>query len=390
MAVATFVRVLVIGAPQAYPVVEDALSALKCMDVTRVDRGEMHFEVEGWLPEAWIDDLREILDRGARGLVDVARVEGARAEVAAPVALSNPRVARPFEYLVELFSLPGQRSFDPTLATFLGLPLFLGLVVGDAGYGLALAAAGLVVRRRYHTPFARMSSTLLLAGGAWSVLFGLLLFGDVLAFRVRVGPSWLAPVDRLHDANLVLALALVVGLAHVAIGLVIGFVYDRRRVGLRAAALRKLSWLVLEAGLVALGLGALGFALPGLREAGLALVAVAVVMVSFGGGIVDVVDVPRFVTNLVSYVRLGALAIVDAHFGHAVNEAALHGLFPLGGLGIALGVVALVAMHALLVGMAALVATLHALRLHYVEFYTKFYPLDEVGRARAFRPTGAS
>ena len=61
MTIRKLVKVLVVGTADAYRAAEDALTALKCMDVTEIVRGEHYFLAEGWLPQAWFEELRFIL-----------------------------------------------------------------------------------------------------------------------------------------------------------------------------------------------------------------------------------------------------------------------------------------------------------------------------------------
>lgn len=388
MAFARLVRVAIAGAASSYEAAEDAVSALKCMEVARVERGEAAFVIEGWIPEEWAAELAFIVESGTQGRATLVVDDAERAgDVDEPVELANRRYAKPFEMLVELFALPTREGFDPTLATSLALPLFFGLVVGDFGYGLALVVAGLWTRWRVRTPLGRLASTLLVAGGAWAALFGAFLFGDVFAFQPDVAPFAWRLLDKTLDVTAILALAVAVGLAHLALGLGIGFAYEKRRAGLRAAILRKASWLVLEAGLVLLALGFVGVLASPWRALGVALALVAVLLLALGGGIVEVIEVPGFVGNALSYLRLGALGLADGYFGASVNAAVLHGPMAEGLAARLLGVAILVAGHALMLALSALVATLHAVRLHYVEFYPKFYDMAGLGRARPFVPT---
>ena len=189
MTIRKLVKVLVVGTSDAYRAAEDALTALKCMDVTEVARGEHHFLAEGWLPQVWFEELRFILERGTGGRVTVVWDESVDPAVTvAPVSLENPRLVRPFETFVELFSLPGREGYDPTFLTFLILPIFFGFVIGDYGYGIVFVIAGWYVRRRFRTPVAELASTLTIAGGIWSIVFGLFVFAEFFAFRTDVGP----------------------------------------------------------------------------------------------------------------------------------------------------------------------------------------------------------
>jgi V/A-type H+-transporting ATPase subunit I len=381
------IKVLVVGASDAHRAAEDALTALKCMDVTNVERGAHHFLVEGWLPQLWFEELRFILEEGTGGRVTVLWDESVDPAVTlAPVSLENPRVARPFETFVELFSLPGREGYDPTFLTFLILPIFFGFVIGDYGYGIVFVLAGWYVRRRFRTPVAELASTLTIAGGIWSIVFGLLVYAEFFAFHTEVGPLSLHLIDRLEDVPQLLLLSIGFGLVHLTLGLVIGFQFERRRAGLRAAFLRKFSWIVLEVGFVLLGVGVLGFVAGPVWIPAVAIIAFAVTLISFGGGIVDVVEVPAFVGNIFSYLRLGILGIAESVLGLALNTIVTEGLLQQGILGWVVGAAVFIVGHGFVMALLLLTVSIHSLRLHYVEFYTKFYPLEEIGVPRPFEP----
>ncbi len=389
MTVRKLVKVLLAGTSPTYPVVEDALSALRCVDVTSVEKGQRHFLVEGWMPQAWFDDLRYILEEATHGRVALEVDETVEPAVTgSPVVLENPRWVRPFQPLVEMFSLPGQAGVDPTFFTFVTLPLFFGFVIGDFGYGIVFVIIGLLLPRYYRTPLAELASSFLLFGGLWSIVFGTVGFAEFFAFHAEWGPLQYHFLDRLEDVTQLLLVSLVIGLAHLNLGLALGFIYERRRVGLRLASMKKLSWYVLEAGLLLMVPSVLGLLVFPLWIPGLALVALAVALISFGGGMMDLVGVPAFVGNILSYLRLGILGVATSVLGVVINEIVLKDLLPLGPVGWAMGVVALVTGHAVAMALAIITVGIHSLRLHYVEFYTKFYRMEEVGAYRDFRPTG--
>jgi len=379
------IKVLVVGTADSYRAVEDALTALKCMDLTTVERGEHHFLAEGWLPQIWFEELRFILETGTEDRATLLWDETVEpAVISPPVSLENPRFVRPFEYVVEMFSLPGREGYDPTFLTFLILPIFVGFVIGDYGYGLVYIVAGLYVRRRFRTPFAELASTLTIMAGAWCIAFGTLVYAEFFAFHTEIGPLSLHLIDRLEDIPELLLLSIGIGLVHLTLGFVIGFVYERRRAGLRAAVLRKFSWIVLEGGFVLLGVGVLGFLTGPVWIPAFAIIAFATSLIFLGGGIVDVVEVPALAGNILSYLRLGLLGIVETVLGLALNTSVTGGLLQQGVLGWIVGGAIFVVGHGFVMAITLFTVSIHALRLHYVEFYSKFYPLEELGQSRPF------
>src|SRR5207247_1771400 len=100
------------------------------------------FVVDGWVPKKRFQELRWKLE--ARGTyVETAESHDAHEEAEPPVQLRNPKPAKPFEFLIHLYSTPSYRELDPTLFLFIAAPFFFGFMIGDAGYGAIFIAMGL-------------------------------------------------------------------------------------------------------------------------------------------------------------------------------------------------------------------------------------------------------
>ena len=107
----------------------------------RVYAAEHLFVIEGWLPAARLEDLDERVRRalGPEVVVSTLGAEDWRRETT-PVALHNPPLFRPFEVLTRMLPLPKYGTIDPTPFVAIFFPAFFGLMLGDVGYGLMLAA----------------------------------------------------------------------------------------------------------------------------------------------------------------------------------------------------------------------------------------------------------
>ncbi len=59
-----------------------------------------------------------------------------------PVKLKNPRIFRPFEYLVGMFGLPSGKDIDVTAFVAITYTVMFGIMFGDFGQGVVLGIAG--------------------------------------------------------------------------------------------------------------------------------------------------------------------------------------------------------------------------------------------------------
>src|SRR5690606_20980931 len=99
------------------------------------------------------------------------------------------------------------------------------------------------------------------------------------------------------------------------------------------------------------------------------IVGVVVLGSSLGwlGLIMGPIEFIGLIGNVLSYLRIAAIGLASVYLAKVANDVA-------GMAGsIIVGILIAVLVHALNVALAAFSPTIHSLRLHYVEFFRKFY-----------------
>jgi V/A-type H+-transporting ATPase subunit I len=118
----------------------------------------------------------------------------------------------------------------------------------------------------------------------------------------------------------------------------------------------------------------------GFMSFSLALVIVGIVLLSTSLGCLGIVMGPiEFITlvgNVLSYLRIAAIGLASVYLAKVANEeAGITG-------NIIVGVIIAFLIHALNLVLGMFSPTIHSLRLHYVEFFRKFYE----GGGRPYEP----
>lgn len=324
-----------------------------------------------WVPRDKVDGVEELVDEESRGCysMDVEEDPGD-----APTLLDNPPALKPFEVFTRLYSPPRYDQMDPTWVTAPTFVLFFGFMVGDAVYGLFITALALWLKRKY----ARYSrsvadlTAILTWGGLSTIVFGALTggyMGDFLAkyvLGVEQRQLPLVLIDPLYKSNAVLLLGVTVavGLLHVILGNLLGIMDKMNRKDWTGALTGNACWLLILAGV---GLAYYGVTLPGAGLFGLGFI-----LLFKGSGFMAVMDLPGILGRIVSYARLLALNLTTPGMGMAFNFlAALTFGIPVVGVFIAAAL--FIGAHLIILLMNSLGSFVHALRLHYVEFYGTFY-----------------
>ncbi|TLZ71435.1 MAG: V-type ATP synthase subunit I [Methanobacteriota archaeon] len=401
------------------------------------------FLVEGWVPQREFSRLREEIG-GVPG-VFVSELETIDEDESAepeepPVLLQNPRPAKPFEMLINMYGTPSYRELDPTFVFYLAFPTMFGIMVGDAGYGLVWMVYGLWLFRRWkHRPWDFWKNLLVafIWGGFWAFVFGTFVFAEafgipfhaphaanitraeafnwsdnILGVQIPIQPL----LEKLHQVSDFIVLSITVAYLHLGTGFLIGVVNEARHSKRHAAG--KVGWFLILTGLFTVvvdraarwpGFGQtlwngplgwfpkagitmanLGFTAQNpVPTASLYLLGIGVVVMLIAEGPLHIMEIFGLVANLVSYARLAGIGVAEEAVIFALNTIALNFfVFPWIDSGNVVGLVAglgiLFAANLLIFLLSTISGTIQALRLHYVEFFIKFYH----GTGALFRPFG--
>ncbi len=343
----------------------------------------------GWAPADRIEPLNARLAEVGAAVVELSTP----AWVEPPTLFRPAAVARPFVPLVSTYGTARYRDIDPTAFTALSFILMFGMMFGDVGHGLVLAALALWLRGRRHGRLAALRGfwPIVLAAGVAGACFGLA-YGEFFGPTKVVPRLWLDPLDRPVPLLLV---AVGTGAVLLSVSYLLGIV-NRWRAGGLAAAMFDQSGITGFS--VFVGAGVLfggyewhqraaeiaGVALAGagtlLLGAGLVAAAGSGATALLQAGIELFDALIRLVSNVVSFTRLAAFGLMHAALGAVVFEAT-RALW--GGVAGSLGaVVVFVVGNVVAFSLEALVTTVQALRLEYYELFSRVFS----GEGHAFSP----
>jgi len=324
------------------------------------------FVLFGWMPSAAVEGLRQVLTEHHGDAVVVEEREILEQDLeTVPVVLRNPGYLQPFELLVRILPLPRYTSIDPTPFVAIFFPLFFGMILGDIGYGFILllaAVSAILFAKRWRT--MRQAGEILLFSSIYTMVFGVLYgecFGELGTRFFGLRPF----IDRQTSLLPMVYFALAVGSAHVVVGLVLGVVSALRGRQTKEAVFRSLSILVV---ICVAGILASYFAPVAALLRGPLITAVIVIVpiLIFTRGFLAPFELLRDFGNIISYVRLMAVGLASVLLASIANRLA-------GAAGsVWIGIAVAVLLHAFNILLGVFAPTVHALRLHYVEFFSKF------------------
>lgn len=371
--------------------------------------------IEGWMPTAKINQTKS-------ALADICANEVIVKDWAsrnAPTRLQNPKgpVMSIFEKLTVGFGVPRSDEIDPTVLWLVTYPIFFGFMFGDVGNGLVVMLVSLIIymykRRGLTIPdnaygglggvfnMIIQGSALLILSGASAIAVGFLygtVFGNVEWFRLLTGlpgPLWFEPFDNIR---LMLRLSITIGVLHIISGLILDILNRFRAKDYRELISGPVVWLWFYG---AFGVTILQY---GLRfpnylfdakntvdiflRMGVPLIAMLILKFWTDGpmGLMHAFEnLLASLSHTISYVRILAMKLIDDVFLHLFLGVLV--FFGASGTiaGAALGWVLFAALTTVLILiLETAFVFMQSLRLHWVEWFLKFY----AGSGTAFKPYG--
>ena len=368
---------------------------------------EEAFVLDGWVPYDDVAKIEAGLTQATGGKVYVTVDEDEINYDEVPVEYNNPSFAKPAEVLMDLYARPKFKELDPTIILSIMFPLLFGVIVGDVGYGLIYLALALVLRKL----LVRMGEMgakafkIILGCGISTVVFGLLyseIFGLSLPWHSILFSRHL-PIggDHLPQVMDLLVISVAIGVIYLTVGWIFGMInharMDHKGAHRTKAICAKFGWLAMFWGmliilfsLIDIGtfIAGITIPLPNLTVIGLPLTIVGAVLFVLGAVFVarenplDLMEIPtNLLSHMLSFCRIAAVGLSSVAIAMVVNFLAMEFFIGpaiadfsvVGVLLIIVGVLVLIIGHALNVVLGVIGGALHPVRLHYVEFFTKFY-----------------
>jgi len=356
------------------------------------------FVLDGWVPSKSVSNLQQALQK-----LDVYYEVEDGMESEPPIKLDNPGPMKPFEMFTKLYSTPKHWEFEPTAIIFITYPLFFGLMVGDAGYGLAYVLfAQYLIGKFSHSEGLVSLCKILRAAGISTVFFGTFIYAEAFgksfyeigeligfhsflfaehygpAFDVPLidhhGEAWYLPIHKFspYGAQLMLLSSVVIGFFHVSLGLILGFINEMKHHDLKHALYAKMSFLLILWGGVMALVSVVGLLPDVVQTLGIVVMLTGLSLAVVGEGIVGILEFPTVFSNVISYARIGAIGLSDYGLAFTVNYISLKMLVPMGPVGIIAAIFILFIGHLTVFTLGIIGTGINSLRLQYVEFFTKF------------------
>ena len=343
---------------------------------------------EGWVTKKNLEKTLGIIENMTDGhsIVDVSDPDVEKDKI--PVHLDNPRFAKPYEMFVHMYSPPDYREFDPTILMAIIFPFFFGYCLTDAGYGIVDAILGLVIFMGLGRNSKLMSNIglILIACGAWAFILGLVTNGFIgdLFPRWILGaplPTTIGAIDAFVHPEIILLIALLIGVIHINMGLLIGSYNNITRGDVREALGSQINWFVLEAGIIILALFYISGSMTSGAIFGGPLILLSLIMLIYFNGAFGLMDLTGFLGTILSYARLLALCLSTGGIAMTVNilTGLCESMIPV--IGIVLAPIVFIGGHIANCAFQSLGAFINSLRLHYVEYFAQFY----IGGSQKFK-----
>lgn len=392
-----------------------------CGVKSKLESTEFVYRVNGWVPAYKTKEMFSELDRVTEGRIgfreympdEVSSVSSGQEKV--PVRLKHGKIVKSFERTVLSYGAPLYGTVDPTPFVALFFTLLFGIMFGDAGQGLVFVIIGiLMVNKKFKLLGWEKFGIVFICIGISSTIMGLLT-GEVFANEHILAPfsRWVTghfgePRDQIlpmmpgGDSGSIMRMfiffgfTIAVGFLINSVGIIINIVnqFTLRRPGkalfgktgisgavffwyviafaLRIALFKQgpmiFDWVIMGLSLILTAYGEIFERIvegkrPVLENGfGTALIS----------GLVEIIEVvSSYLSNTVSFVRVGAFALAHAVLGFLIEK--MVGMAPLAG-----GILISILGNAIVIALEGMIVAIQVVRLQYYEFFSKFF--HETGR----------
>jgi V/A-type H+/Na+-transporting ATPase subunit I len=334
------------------------------------------FIIEGWVPKAKVHQLKEAVKKTTDGKYEIEEVND---KELAPTYLNRPAILRPFDYIMEFFSLPRSDEIDPTYIFIITLAIFYGLTVSDVGYGLlSLVVAYFIAKKT--DPYGLLHNV----AKIWQ------LFSIPIIFFGLISNEWLGyslpffnGIKLFSWTTNIVGLILVtiyIGIFMVCLGQLFGFINNWNH-GHKKLAIGKITSIFgIAFGVIAVG-GWFFMAFSHNLTLISTVIAIISMIITAALSGIEAAELTNLISHPLSYIRLLGFGLASVIIASIIDKA----FTPHLSLGIPLFIlyaIIFMALHLMNMLLSIFEGIIQSARLNFVEFFSKFYK----GNGVKFKP----
>lgn len=349
--------------------------------------------IEGWAPTNKCEAIDKYLDSDP---TTISFKDAPAPDDNPPVLLKNNKFAQTNEVITKLYSLPNYHETDITAFFAPFFIFFVGICVGDMGYGLLILTLAIIARFKVKNPSMRPVIGLVFWCSLAAVIMGFLT-GAFFGVSLRDLPLF-APIKEIFiKQNSMFSFALTVGVIQILYAIILRAVFSIKRFGFKYG-ISHIGWAITIISLCMAFLlpmfGIHGFTTDTLIFKIVIILALVItilftnpdkgILSNVGLGLYGLYNnVTGLLGDVLSYIRLFALGLSGGVIASIFNDLAMGMSGDVPVLKYVIMTAILLIGHGINLFMVAIGSFVHPLRLTFVEFYKN---VGFEGGGRAYTP----
>ena len=348
-------------------------------------KGRKYFYLSGWVPQSKLQVVKDTVDKYEDSLVD--QKKNSQTIANPPTKLKNNKIARPFEFLVNMYGAPNYNELDPTGFFAITYMLLYGMMFGDLGQGLIFILASFLIEKK-----SKIFGQLVRRIGFSASFFGLM-YGSFFGIEDLIPTLLIKPFDNILK---VLVASVAFGVILLLISYILG-IYNKlhKQKDLEEGVFGKdgIAGLIMMISFISIILNIVKVN-PIPMPVSIILLISSIVLMIFKQPIsrrlldmypiydqsssdyyiessFSIIEALLSVfSNLVSFTRVGAFAInhVGLYMAFEVMSKLVGGGF--------IGIIILIFGNILIIGLEGMIVFIQGLRLEFYEMFSKYYKGD--------------
>lgn len=348
-------------------------------------KGRKYFYLSGWVPQSKLQVVKDTVDKYEDSLVD--QKKNSQTIANPPTKLKNNKIARPFEFLVNMYGAPNYNELDPTGFFAITYMLLYGLMFGDLGQGLIFVLASFLIEKKN-----KIFGQLVRRIGLSASFFGLM-YGSFFGIEDLIPTLLIKPFDNILK---VLVASVAFGVILLFISYILG-IYNKlhKQKDLEEGVFGKegIAGLIMMISFILIILNIVKVNPIPMPVSIISLILSIVLMIfkqPISRKLLDIYPIYdksssdyyiessfsiieallSVFSNLVSFTRVGAFAInhVGLYMAFEVMSKLVGGGF--------IGIIILILGNILIIGLEGMIVFIQGLRLEFYEMFSKYYKGD--------------